>query len=131
MNKIYKIIICFICILTLIACDKSKFVITIDVSHISDVLYFYADERIVPIKDYIYVSMNGQIEDTQVILLEEGKTEEDALYDYLTHGLSSKIEVEKGKTYKIGILNKEEYRNLSENFVYEIVVDGVEVFIED
>ena len=131
MKCIYKYMLCILCVFLCNACVKKQCEIQIDVYNDSTVSYFYADEKIVPTTKYISVIAKGDLGDSFVVVKKVNASENDTYSSYITKGIPLKIEVEKNEVYEIGILNKEEYQNVSDIKTFTIIVEGVDVLIED
>lgn len=105
MKKCIVILLSIIGMLSLISCGKrDTFEITITIPAGSTEKYVYSEEEISPTKDTIIIQVGRDVGDSEVILKPiEVKEEKTYLPAYVTPGLSSEMDVEKGAWFKVGL----------------------------
>jgi len=129
MKNCIAILLSFLCILFLAGCGKKEtHEIEIMVPAGSEEPFVYSDEEICPTGDKITIMAGAGLGDTEVILKPVEVKQENAYEPtYLTHGMSVKMDVEKGGWFKIGV----SVQNESDKgpIAVSVEVEGVEVRI--
>lgn len=125
-----KLILILIFLFSLTGCSKqNEFEITLRIPPNSYAEEFiYSDEEISPLRNKITILNGNNLGDCSVILKPiEVKQENSYEENYLTPGLSVKMDVEKGAWYKIGI---RVFNETNQEKIMGVKVKGVVVRIE-
>ncbi len=127
MKKLITLLLTFVCVLGMVGCSKiEKQEIEILIPTGSTETFVYSDEEIRPTGNKITIWAGAGLGDTEVILKPVEVKQENAYEPtYLTHGMSVKMDVEKGGWFKIGV----SVQNDSDRgpIAVSVEVEGVEV----
>lgn len=126
MKKVIAFLVTTVFILSLFGCGKNSiYEISITIPAESTNQIFYSDEEISPTKNTLKISSGEGLGDTSVTLLPIEVTKEKSYEgDYLTGGITVKMDVEKGAWYKVGITAE---NPSDKDIVVTVKVENVEV----
>lgn len=128
-KKLFAVLATLMMFFTVFSCSSGReYSVRITVPAGSTAKFVYSDEEISPIKNTFTVMCGEGVGDTEVILLPVEVKEENAydMPEYITPGLTVRLEAEKSAWFKIGINMQ---NPTDEDITVYLEVSGVDIRI--